>query len=199
MWIWFWGDTGTTVWVRILSLLFLEKFEIIWKVTLNLGASKDCYKKQNQNDIETMCISFLWPLKQVTANWLTEKDKKIILLPFWRWEVLNQAASRPAFSLEAPGENPLLACYSFWCLLAFLDFQLSYSNFCLCGHIASHFCIKFSPTFLLWGHSSLDLATIWILQDDVIFQSLSHVWFFVTPWIVAHWAPLSMGFPRQEN
>ena len=27
---------------------------------------------------------------------------------------------------------------------------------------------------------------------------LSHVWLFVTPWIVAFQGPLSMGFPRQE-
>ena len=31
------------------------------------------------------------------------------------------------------------------------------------------------------------------------FQSLSWVWFFATPWMVAHQAPLSMGFPRQED
>ena len=30
-------------------------------------------------------------------------------------------------------------------------------------------------------------------------QSLSHVWLFVTPWVVAHRTPLSMGFPRQEE
>ena len=29
-------------------------------------------------------------------------------------------------------------------------------------------------------------------------QMLSHVWFFVTPWTVAHQAPLSMEFSRQE-
>ena len=29
-------------------------------------------------------------------------------------------------------------------------------------------------------------------------QSLGHVQFFATPWTVAHQAPLSMGFPRQE-
>ena len=29
-------------------------------------------------------------------------------------------------------------------------------------------------------------------------KSLSHVWLFVTPWIVAFQAPLSMGFSRQE-
>ena len=27
---------------------------------------------------------------------------------------------------------------------------------------------------------------------------LSHVWFFVAPWMVAHQAPLSMEFSRQE-
>ena len=30
-------------------------------------------------------------------------------------------------------------------------------------------------------------------------QSLYHVWLFVTPWTVAHQAPLSVGFPRQEH
>ena len=29
-------------------------------------------------------------------------------------------------------------------------------------------------------------------------ESLSHVWLFVTPWTVAHQAPLSMGFSRLE-
>ena len=29
-------------------------------------------------------------------------------------------------------------------------------------------------------------------------QSLRHVQLFATPWTVAHQAPLSMGFPRQE-
>ena len=36
------------------------------------------------------------------------------------------------------------------------------------------------------------------LQYAVVVQSLSCVWFFAIPWIVAHKAPLSMGFPRQE-
>ena len=30
-------------------------------------------------------------------------------------------------------------------------------------------------------------------------QLLSHVQLFVTPWTVAHHAPLSMGIPRQES
>ena len=31
-----------------------------------------------------------------------------------------------------------------------------------------------------------------------VYQSLSHVWVFATQWTVAHQAPLSMGFPRQD-
>ena len=31
-----------------------------------------------------------------------------------------------------------------------------------------------------------------------MFQLLSHVWLFVTPWTVAHQAPLYKGFPRQQ-
>ena len=33
----------------------------------------------------------------------------------------------------------------------------------------------------------------------VCVQSLSCVWFFATPWTVAHQVPLSKGFPRQEH
>ena len=32
-----------------------------------------------------------------------------------------------------------------------------------------------------------------------LYQSLSHVWFFVTPWTVAHQAPLCMGFSRKNT
>ena len=32
----------------------------------------------------------------------------------------------------------------------------------------------------------------------VLKLSLSHVWLFVTPWAIAHQAPLPMGFSRQE-
>ena len=34
---------------------------------------------------------------------------------------------------------------------------------------------------------------------DIVHQSLSRVWLFETPWTVAHQAPLSMGFSRQEH
>ena len=38
----------------------------------------------------------------------------------------------------------------------------------------------------------------WLFVVVVVAQSLNHVWFFATPWMVAHQPPLSMGFPRQE-
>ena len=46
-------------------------------------------------------------------------------------------------------------------------------SFCMCLHILSH-----------------DLICIYVL--------VCSVWLFVTPWTVAHQAPLSMGFSRQE-
>ena len=59
-------------------------------------------------------------------------------------------------------------------------------------HAASHGVAK-SRTRLsdwteLWIHSSYCMCA----------QSLSPVWFFETPWTVAHQAPLSMGLSRQE-
>ena len=38
----------------------------------------------------------------------------------------------------------------------------------------------------------------WNFMCVCVCYSLSHVWLFVTPWIVAHQTPLSMGFSRQE-
>ena len=45
---------------------------------------------------------------------------------------------------------------------------------------------------------SQSLAYIWRKVEKVKVKSLSHVRLFVTPWTVAHQAPLSMGFSRQE-
>ena len=46
---------------------------------------------------------------------------------------------------------------------------------------------------LINRNETLIHATVWLLG-----QSLSHVWFSVNPWTVAHQAPLSMGFSRQD-
>ena len=45
---------------------------------------------------------------------------------------------------------------------------------------------------------SQSLAYIWRKVEKVKVKSLSHVRLFVTQWTVAHHAPLSMGFSRQE-
>ena len=37
-----------------------------------------------------------------------------------------------------------------------------------------------------------------LLSTYCVAQSLSRIQLFATPWTVAHQAPLSMGFPRQE-
>ena len=61
-----------------------------------------------------------------------------------------------------------------------------------------------------WLGSKKQLATWFLLSDKsaskswlftglLLLLSLSHVWFFVTPWSVAHQVPLSVGFPRQED
>ena len=47
---------------------------------------------------------------------------------------------------------------------------------------------------LEWAAISFSNASKW----KVKVKSLSHVWLFTTPWTVAHQAPPSMGFPRQE-
>ena len=53
-----------------------------------------------------------------------------------------------------------------------------------------------SNCFLLFYVSEDDeYICFWICGQQ---QHFSHVWHFVTPWTVAHQAPLSMGFPRQE-
>ena len=46
------------------------------------------------------------------------------------------------------------------------------------------------------GHSGLVISKD--IRLTVVVQLLSCVQLFVTPWTVAHQAPLSMGFPRQE-
>ena len=54
----------------------------------------------------------------------------------------------------------------------------------------------------------MDRITVWLVPGSLVrwgsalrlgkVKSLSHVWLFVMPWIVAYQAPPSMGFSRQE-
>ena len=43
-----------------------------------------------------------------------------------------------------------------------------------------------------------EISTTSDMQMKVKVKSLSRVWLFVTPWTLAHQAPQSMGFSRQE-
>ena len=56
-----------------------------------------------------------------------------------------------------------------------------------------------SCTSFLWAPPILLLLHLLpSLSQSMHAQSLSCVWFFVMPWIVAHQASLSLEFPRQE-
>ena len=58
------------------------------------------------------------------------------------------------------------------------------------------------PPLGLWKHrKGLKLSEARVLRAtcSAMLSHFSHVWLFVTPWVVAHQAPFSMGFSRQEN
>ena len=59
-------------------------------------------------------------------------------------------------------------------------------------------CNKARIAILLKYLSFLSLYLTVPLLSFMVVQSLNHVQLFVTPWTLAHQAPLSMGFPRQE-
>jgi len=64
--------------------------------------------------------------------------------------------------------------------------------------IKSHHLIRSdcNPSFQpIWIFSSLCATNVM----HVCAKSLSHVWLFATLWTIAHQAPLSMGFSRQEH
>ena len=50
----------------------------------------------------------------------------------------------------------------------------------------------------LHGFDQVHLATTFWHRQYCLVKLLSRVWPFATPWTVAHQAPLSMGFSRQE-
>ena len=58
-----------------------------------------------------------------------------------------------------------------------------------------HHSISFPKFFLLTYFHQPFLQAV---HSCCCWKVLSHVWLFKTPWTVAHQAPLSMGFPRQE-
>ena len=67
--------------------------------------------------------------------------------------------------------------------------QLNNSLSCLLGNLRD---VSYSPLSAIHTLQGLNKCFV------VIVQSLSHVWLFVTPWSVAHQAPLPMGLSWQE-
>ena len=83
-------------------------------------------------------------------------------------------------------------------------FIIDYGHYLNQGWEPSHILVPLPTYFSLplpLPHASTDTLSVTIgsiafSRSEV--KSLSHVQLFVTPWTVAHQAPLSMGFSRQE-
>ena len=118
-------------------------------------------------------------------------------------------------------KSDCLWCFVTWNYATLVLLCLTYTHLgclkssCVLQHVSE--CPSFSKlhsvppyvyvTFCLSIHHSLDTWVVsnfwlmWMMQlwMCVCAQSLSRVWLFASPWIVAHQAPLSMGFSRQKH
>ena len=70
----------------------------------------------------------------------------------------------------------------------------------LMSNILEHIFINYWLfVYLLWKKCLFsDLSSFYWWALGCVLSSCSRVWLFLTLWTVAHQAPLSMGFPRQE-
>ena len=75
------------------------------------------------------------------------------------------------------------------CHLIPLIFIFKFINFCVL------FPSNFFSYYSIFKFLTFDM-TFWF---ECVLSSFSPVWLFATPWTVAHQAPLSMGFSRQEH
>ena len=96
----------------------------------------------------------------------------------------------PIFLAKA---NPLLHSQCMFFIMAPLSFCLARYGFTYLS--ISPYILSPSPHVI--GSQRARTGVIYLCNPLV--QSPSHVGPFVTPWTVAHLAPLSMGFPRQEH
>ena len=89
------------------------------------------------------------------------------------------------------------------------SFSVKWYGWVVCCLLRNPWSIIFSFIYGLWS-SEKDLPTsclegLGLIAGDwestvviVLAQTLSHAWFYVTLWTVAHQAPLTMGFSWQE-
>ena len=111
------------------------------------------------------------------------------LLTVLKARSLNSRCQR-CFPLEAPRSSLHASPSLWWQSLPFIDLRVPRSHLCCCYHLAFFpvcFCASLSKDI---GHRGLDQCT-WTSV-----QSLSRVWLFVTPWIAAHQASLSITNSR---
>ena len=83
-----------------------------------------------------------------------------------------------------------------WHLLGFVPLQKRHNRIIITnmgsGVSQLGFQFQFHWASALWLQANC-FTSLWL-----VLRCLSCVWLFVTPWTVAHQAPLSMGFSRQE-
>jgi len=93
----------------------------------------------------------------------------------------------------------IVSLYGVHWLSIFLSFSFDSSIWMLSTNLSSNTLILFSFSFP-WSSLLLNLCVEFfsLLIVLCMLSCLSHVWLFVTLWTVAHQAPLSIGFSRQE-
>ena len=62
-----------------------------------------------------------------------------------------------------------------------------------------HYIFMADCSRLKWKHNLKVKSCVLFGEHSEDLCALSRVWFFATPWTVAHQAPLSLGIPRQEH
>ena len=62
------------------------------------------------------------------------------------------------------------------------------------SHVSKHPSLR-QYSVILWF---FNCVVIWLKESERAGRSVSGVWLFATPWTIAHQAPLSIGFSRQE-
>ena len=107
----------------------------------------------------------------------------------------NKDCSPPGSSVHGTSQARILECvaifFSSWSSLPRYQTQVS----CTASRL---FTIWATREVLTSGWRKLVKSTGEHLSQFSSVQLFSHVWLFVTPWTVAHQAPLSVGFSRQE-
>ena len=133
------------------------------------------------NMLSSFVMAFLPRSKRLLISWLQSLSAVILE----HQKIKSDTVSTVSRSIcpEVMGQDAMMLV--FWMLSFKPSFSLS------------------SFTFIKKLFSSSSLSAIRVvssayLKVKVKMKSLSRVWLFATPWTVAHQAPQSMGFPRQE-